>query len=93
MDLCETKENELIATFELPGMSKEDVSIDVHPNRLTVSGQSTVSNQHEQDGYAVRERRFGKFTRTLPLPPGVKARGSFRTLVASQTDLLFRLKT
>ena len=74
MDVCETKENELTATIELPGMSKDDVSIDVHPNRLIISGQFTRSNQQEQNGYAVRERHFGKFTRTLPLPTGVKAR-------------------
>lgn len=73
MDLYESKgTDEMTATFELPGMKKEDVSIDVHRNRLVVSGQSAISDSLDKDGYAVRERRFGKFFRTVPLPTGIK---------------------
>ncbi|KAF8645728.1 hypothetical protein AX16_007596 [Volvariella volvacea WC 439] len=73
MDLHENKEQNLVtATFELPGIKKEDVHIDVHNGRLTVSGETNVSSEHEEKGYAVRERRYGKFSRTLQLPTGVK---------------------
>lgn len=73
MDLYESKDTgEMIATFELPGMRKEDIKIDIHQNRLIISGQSTISNDDEQEGYAVRERRFGKFSRTLPLLADLK---------------------
>ncbi|KAK7461909.1 hypothetical protein VKT23_008340 [Stygiomarasmius scandens] len=73
MDLHEdSSKNVVTATFELPGMTKEDVNIDVHDGRLTVSGEVKSSEEHEKDGYAVRERRFGKFSRTLRLPQGVK---------------------
>ncbi|KAF9456976.1 small heat shock protein [Collybia nuda] len=73
MDLHENKEtNTVTATFELPGMRKEDVSIDIHNGRLSVSGETKISIDHEEGGYAVRERRFGKFSRTLELPQGVK---------------------
>ncbi|KAF9457660.1 small heat shock protein [Collybia nuda] len=73
MDLHENKEtNTVTATFELPGMKKEDISIDVHNGRLSVSGENKLSTDHEEGGYAVRERRFGKFARTLALPQGVK---------------------
>ncbi|KAF8651058.1 hypothetical protein AX16_004921 [Volvariella volvacea WC 439] len=73
MDLHENKEQNLVtATFELPGLNKEDVHIDVHNGRLTVSGESKISTEHEEKGYAVRERRYGKFFRTLQLPEGVK---------------------
>ena len=73
MDLHESKEtDEMTATFELPGMKKEDVSIDVHQNRLIVSGQSTVTEGLDKDGYSVRERRFGRFSRAIPLPVGIK---------------------
>jgi len=60
------------ATFDLPGLKSEDVTIDVHHNRVTVSGESTTSNDREEDGYAVRERHYGKFSRTLQLPFGTK---------------------
>ena len=62
----------MTATFELPGLKSEDVTIDFHHNRLTVSGESSASNSHEEDGYAVRERRYGKFSRTLQVPFGTK---------------------
>ncbi|TDL18748.1 small heat shock protein [Rickenella mellea] len=68
-----TKDNKVTATFELPGLKKEDVSIDVHNNRLIVSGQFTHANETEKEGYVVRERRSGKFSRTLPVPSGIKA--------------------
>lgn len=72
MDLHENSQtNTVTATFELPGLKKEDVDIDVHNGRLTVSGENLLSTEHEQSGYAVRERRLGKFARTLQLPKGV----------------------
>ncbi|GJJ15330.1 hypothetical protein Clacol_009606 [Clathrus columnatus] len=75
MDLHESKDkNELTATFELPGMKKEDVSIDLdlQHNCLTVSGQSSLSEDLDKEGYSVRERRYGKFSRTIPIPFGLK---------------------
>lgn len=73
MDFHESKEkNEMTATFELPGLKKEDINIDVHNNRLVVSGQSSASTEHDETGYAVRERRYGRFTRAVPLPVGTK---------------------
>ncbi|KAH9950998.1 small heat shock protein [Amylocystis lapponica] len=74
MDVHENPEKNVVeATFELPGLKKEDVSIDVHNNRLTVSGESRVADDREEAGYAVRERRYGKFSRTLQLPAGINA--------------------
>ena len=49
-----------------------DVNIDVHNNVLSVSGESKISSEREENGYAVRERRFGKFSRSIPLPQGIK---------------------
>ncbi|KAF5380858.1 hypothetical protein D9615_004040 [Tricholomella constricta] len=73
MDLHENTENNAVtATFELPGLKKEDVQIDIHNGRLTVSGESKMSADYDEHGYAVRERRYGKFSRTLQLPQGVK---------------------
>lgn len=73
MDLHEnTDANTVTATFELPGLKKEDVQLDVHNGRLTISGETKISEDKDEHGYAVRERRYGKFTRTLQLPQGVK---------------------
>ncbi|KAG6874232.1 hypothetical protein C0995_003778 [Termitomyces sp. Mi166 len=73
MDLHEDSVNNVVtATFELPGLKKENVSIDVHNGRLTVSGESKSTTEHDEHGYALRERKYGKFSRTLQLPQGVK---------------------
>ena len=64
--------DEMTATFELPGMEKGDVQIEVNNNRLVVSGQSSVLSSLDKEGYAVRERRYGKFSRTFPLPQGIQ---------------------
>lgn len=75
MDLHEDAEKNVVtAVFELPGIRKEDVSLDVHNGRLTVSAESKISEDHQEGGYAIRERRFGKYSRTLQLPQGVKVR-------------------
>lgn len=62
----------MTATFELPGLKSEDVTINIHHNRLTVSGESATSNSQEEGGYQVRERRYGTFSRTLQVPFGTK---------------------
>ncbi|KAI0656323.1 HSP20-like chaperone [Cubamyces menziesii] len=73
MDLHEDQEKNLVtASFELPGLTKENVQIDVKDNVLTVSGESTLSTERDEKGYSVRERRYGKFSRSLPLPQGIK---------------------
>lgn len=73
MDIHEdSKSNAVTATFELPGLRKEDVNIEVHNNVLTVSGETKVSEERDENGYIVRERRYGKFSRALPLPQGIK---------------------
>ncbi|KAI0343333.1 HSP20-like chaperone [Trametopsis cervina] len=65
--------NTVTATFELPGLKKEDVNIDVRNNVLSISGETKISSERDEHGYAVRERRYGKFSRSIPLPQGVKS--------------------
>lgn len=62
----------MTATFELPGLNKENVTIDVHNNLLTVSGESKFESDSNENGYLLRERRFGRFSRSVPVPEGIK---------------------
>lgn len=74
MDLQEDPKNNIVtATFELPGVKREDVNINVHENRLAFSGENSTK-ESEDGNFAVKERQFGKFSRTLPLPLGVQVR-------------------
>ncbi|KAJ3760139.1 HSP20-like chaperone [Lentinula raphanica] len=73
MDLHEDSSNNTVtATFELPGLRKEDVNVDIHDGRLTISGETKSSSEHQEEGFAIRERKSGKFSRMLRLPRGVK---------------------
>ena len=73
MDIHESPESNLVtATVELPGLKKEDVSVDIRNNRLVVSGEVNTSKEYKENGYIHRERSTGKFSRTLPLPAGTK---------------------
>ncbi|EGN99372.1 hypothetical protein SERLA73DRAFT_182331 [Serpula lacrymans var. lacrymans S7.3] len=73
MDLHESAEhNAITATFELPGLTKENVNIDLHNGRLTVSGKVETQVAREENDFAVRERSFGNFSRTLRVSEGVK---------------------
>lgn len=73
MDLHEdTQQNVVTAVFEFPGVSKESVQIDLHAGKLIVSAETKQSEEHAERDYAVRERHFGKFSRTLQLPQGIK---------------------
>jgi HSP20 family protein len=73
MNLHEDAEGNLVtATFELPGLSKDKVNIDVHNGHLTISGEVAESSELSQGGYKIKERRSGKFSRTLQLPEGTQ---------------------
>ena len=73
MDLHENSETKIVtATFELPGLKSEDVAIEVNGNRLTVSGESKRSENYDKNGFSVRERSYGKFSRSLHIPQGIK---------------------
>ena len=93
MDLHENPEaNTVTATFELPGVTKEDVHIDVHDRHLIVSGESRHSAERDEDGYAIRERRFGRFSRTVQLPNSVKVSISRRLGCFDNEELIRRCR-
>ena len=62
--------NIVIATLELPGVSRDKIAIDVFNNRLTISGE-VASYFGPNYGYILRERRTGPFVRTLQLPANI----------------------
>jgi HSP20 family protein len=69
MDVREEGE-QIVVEMELAGVRQDDIDIEVDNGALTVSGQRQ-REQTDESGRQVRvERRFGSFTRTLPLPQG-----------------------
>ncbi|MBX3250342.1 MAG: Hsp20/alpha crystallin family protein [Myxococcales bacterium] len=58
---------------EVPGMSPDDIRVDVEKNLLTVSGERRLSREEQKDGYRRVERSYGSFTRSFTLPDTVDA--------------------
>jgi HSP20 family protein len=71
MDLVET-ENDFVLRADLPGLSEDDVSIEVQDNVLTISGERKAEHKESKDGYVRIERSTGSFRRTLTVPEGVE---------------------
>jgi HSP20 family protein len=67
------EENGVALKAELPGIDKNDISIDVKDGVLTLSGERTVENESEEKNYYRRERTYGKFQRLFTLPDGISA--------------------
>jgi HSP20 family protein len=70
-----TKGDDLVIDAELPGINPDDVEIEAEGNQLIIRGQSREerSDEDQDRGVMYRERRFGSFYRTIPLPEGVNA--------------------
>jgi HSP20 family protein len=72
MDLVETADH-FVLRADLPGMSEEDVNIEVEERVLTISGERKTEQTENKAGYHRVERAFGAFSRSLTLPEGVDA--------------------
>lgn len=62
-------------TVELPGLTEDDIHIDLEDDVLTVSGEKKSSSESHDKGVRMVERRYGSFSRSVRLPAAVKADG------------------
>jgi HSP20 family protein len=70
MDLVETDEH-FVLKADLPGLTEEDVNIEVEDNVLVLSGERKAEHEDKREGFVRVERAFGGFRRSLTLPEGV----------------------
>ncbi|CAD6554884.1 hypothetical protein LMG28727_05789 [Paraburkholderia kirstenboschensis] len=56
---------------ELPGMTRDDVELEVVEDMLIISGEKRLESTSEEQGCYRVERSFGHFQRAVPLPAGV----------------------
>jgi HSP20 family protein len=67
-------DNTLVVRADLPGLTPDEVKIEVEDGVLTVSGEHQEERSDSDRGHYVRrERRFGAFSRSIALPAGVDA--------------------
>ena len=72
MDLVESGEH-FVLRADLPGLSEEDIEIELEDGTLTVSGERKAEHEERGEGFHRVERSFGAFSRSLTLPKGVDA--------------------
>ena len=65
------KDHRLFTRFDLPGVKKENITVEVTDGRLVVSGTRANEGEEKKENVYRIEREFGTFFRTFPLPEGV----------------------
>ena len=71
VDIYEDEGN-VVVNVELPGVRKEDVSVEVKDNILTIKGERFTDQSIDEESYYRRERCFGTFSRSFSLQHHVK---------------------
>lgn len=66
------KDGRLVTRVDLPGVKKEDVTVEVADGHLALSGERKHESEEKKDNVYRSERQYGSFYRAVPLPEGVK---------------------
>jgi HSP20 family protein len=75
------QDDRLVIKADVPGLKKEDLSIEVTDDAITIQGERKSDRQEERGGVMRSERSYGSFCRVVPLPDGAnteQANASFR---------------
>ena len=70
VDVTETEKDYKVLA-ELPGMDEKNIEVKIANGMLTIKGEKQEEKEEEKQDYYVRERSFGSFERTFPVPDGV----------------------
>ena len=71
--------NQLVVRADLPGMTKDDINVDITDDALVIRGERRNEREENEEGYYRTERSYGSFYRSIPLPEGVKAENANAT--------------
>lgn len=66
------KDKSFIVTMEVPGVSTQDIQINMEGNKLTVQGEKKHEYEENLEGVYRVERSYGGFYREFTLPKTVK---------------------
>ena len=87
------KNNVLTVRLDVPGLKKEDLTVQVAEGVLTVEGERKHETEEETHHWYRRERTYGRFCRTAPLPAGVNAEDVTATFRAGVLEVTAPLHT
>jgi len=71
IDIYETADSVVVKTA-VPGVKPEDIDITITGNTLTIAGETKAEEKVEEENYIRRERRYGRYSRSIALPSGVR---------------------
>jgi HSP20 family protein len=80
--------NELVIRADLPGLTKDDVKVDVKDDGVMIQGERHREHDEEREGIFRSERSYGSFQRWIPLPEGAmtdQAKATFKNGVLEVT--------
>jgi HSP20 family protein len=72
VDLYET-DDAFMVKAELPGLTKDDIHVEVHDRTLTLRGERKHEAEVKEERFHRRERAYGSFQRSFWLPTTVDA--------------------
>jgi HSP20 family protein len=72
VDIYET-EDSFVVRADLPGVSKDDIQVEIKDNTLTLKGEKKFEEKVSRDNYIRVERAYGTFVRSFTLPQNVDA--------------------
>jgi HSP20 family protein len=64
------REGELVVHVDLPGLNREDVSVDVEDDSIVIRGERRDEHEENRGRYYHSERRYGSFERRVSIPEG-----------------------
>ena len=64
-------QNDLVLTMDLPGLTADDLEIELHDGDLVVCGERRRPQLQEESRWVHAERTFGAFERRVKLPDGI----------------------
>lgn len=67
------RDGQVVIRADLPGLSKEDVKVEVSNDAITIEGERKQEKKEEREGYYYSECSYGSFYRAIPLPEGADA--------------------
>lgn len=70
LDVAE-KDDTYTVTASVPGLTADDIEVTLEDNTLTIKGEYSQDETQEGETYHIRERRAGKFSRSLTFPVAV----------------------
>ena len=65
--------NEFVVRADVPGLSRDDLTVEVGEDALTIQGERKYDHEEEHEGVYRSERSYGSFYRVVPLPEGAVA--------------------